>query len=527
MVSSTGAGPSDAVNEESTNHLDSEMETEAAVLEPAEVLAVAPGADAGVQEAPANEVAFPGTQRNGAIDVSVTDEAGLPAVAQPVEPVPAVGEAATSSAADTSTTAECPEHVRALLDTAPLVISCEDESLWSIRGRLALPRQSALIELLVYLGAARLQAPEPLDPWPGVAVDTLLDEVWTPRARDPQNRESGQTWLRKSLKRLQEELATAALLLAAAEEERLLGQPLIEALVLALLLGVVVRNVARPLWVTVLNPGATLASKQILEVGVALLGATVSFPTLLAAGPALLVLVVGGVAGTLAIGFALGRLLALSVKLSVLVAVGNAICGNSAIAAVAPVIRADKKDVASSIALTAVIGVCLVLGLPLLIVPLTLDHYQYGVLAGMSVYAVPQVVAAAFPVSQISGEVATLVKLTRVLLLGPVVVLMGLLFRGERGAAKHGVSAYIPWFITGFLLLALVRSVGLLPPVIADSAATLSRLLTILAMAGRGFGVRLAGIRAVGRRVAIAIVGALSFITIFTVVVIRLLHIDG
>jgi hypothetical protein len=62
--------------------------------------------------------------------------------------------------------------VRALLDSAPLVISCEDESLWSVRGRLALPRQSAFIELLVYLGAARLQAPEPLDPWPGVAVDT-------------------------------------------------------------------------------------------------------------------------------------------------------------------------------------------------------------------------------------------------------------------------------------------------------------------------------------------------------------------
>src|SRR5205814_1922615 len=167
------------------------------------------GADTGVQESPASEVAFPGTRRNGATDVSVTDEAGMPAVPQPVAPGPAVGMAATSSAADASTS-ECPDHVRALLDTAPLVISCEDESLWSTRGRLALPRQSAFIELLVYLGAARLQAPETLDPWPGVAVDTLLDEVWTPRARDPQNRESGQTWLRKSLKRLQEELATAA-----------------------------------------------------------------------------------------------------------------------------------------------------------------------------------------------------------------------------------------------------------------------------------------------------------------------------
>jgi uncharacterized integral membrane protein (TIGR00698 family) len=318
----------------------------------------------------------------------------------------------------------------------------------------------------------------------------------------------------------------AALLLAAVEE-RALGQPLIEALVLALLLGVALRNVARPPWVIVLNPGATLASKQILEVGVALLGASVSFPALLVAGPALLVLVLGGVAGTLAIGYGLGRLLGLPVKLSVLLGVGNAICGNSAIAAVAPVIRADTKDVASAISLTAVIGVCLVLGLPLLIVPLTLDHYQYGVLAGMSVYAVPQVLAAAFPVSRISGEVATLVKLTRVLLLGPLVVLMGLLFRGEGGAAKRGVGAYIPWFIAGFLLLALVRSVGLLPPAIGDAAAALSRLLTILAMAGLGFGVELASIRAVGRRVAVAVVGALSFMAIFTVALIHMLHIDG
>jgi hypothetical protein len=110
----------------------------------------------------------------------------------------------------TSIPAELLDHVRDLSENAPLVVSCEDESLWSTAGGFALPRQSALIELLVYLGAARLRAPEPLDPWPGVAVDPLLDEVWTPRARDTQNRESGQTWLRKSLKRLQDELVTAA-----------------------------------------------------------------------------------------------------------------------------------------------------------------------------------------------------------------------------------------------------------------------------------------------------------------------------
>ncbi|MBI2755330.1 MAG: putative sulfate exporter family transporter [Chloroflexi bacterium] len=323
-------------------------------------------------------------------------------------------------------------------------------------------------------------------------------------------------------------VALAAVSLALARvEEAAFGQALIEALVLALLLGVLARNVAPAGAVQRLNPGAGYAAKQVLELGVALLGAGVSFPEILRAGPALLTLVIGGVSACLLVGYLAGRGLGLQVKLSVLVAVGNAICGNSAIAAVAPVIRAEKKDVASAIGLTAVIGVCLVLGLPLLIVPLGLSNYQYGVLAGMSVYAVPQVVAAAFPVSQLSGDVATLVKLTRVLLLGPVVVLMGLLFRGEGGVARKGVSAYLPWFVAAFLLLAAARSLGLLPDALATPARDVSRLLTILAMAGLGFGVELAAVRMVGLRVGVAVIATLAFLATFTVVLIRVLGIQG
>ena len=128
------------------------------------------------------------------------------------------------------------------------------------------------------------------------------------------------------------------------------------------------------------------------------------------------------VLAALGAGYAVGRAAGLSPNLAVLVACGNAICGNSAIAAVAPVIGADKNDVAASIALTAVLGVAVVLALPLLIAPLGLSHYQYGVLAGLTVYAVPQVLAAAFAVSAVSGQVATAVKLARVLMLGPVVL---------------------------------------------------------------------------------------------------------
>jgi uncharacterized integral membrane protein (TIGR00698 family) len=307
-------------------------------------------------------------------------------------------------------------------------------------------------------------------------------------------------------------------------EEVSLGQALIEPLVVALLLGVVLRNVL-PAVAYRLQPGANLAAKQLLEIGVAVLGASVFFPEILKAGPALLALVVLGVCVGIGVSFLIGRALGLEPKLAVLVAVGNSICGNSAIAAVAPVIRADKKAVASAIGLTAVIGVCLVLGLPLLIAPLSLNNYQYGVLAGMSVYAVPQVLAAAFPVSQLSGEVATLVKLCRVLLLGPVVVVIGLLFRG--GAAKRGIKSYLPWFVVGFLGLAVLRSVGLIPEGPAARAADLSRLLTLLAMGGLGYGVELAGLKKVGPVVAVAVFTSLAFMASFSVLLMHLLGISG
>jgi uncharacterized integral membrane protein (TIGR00698 family) len=189
------------------------------------------------------------------------------------------------------------------------------------------------------------------------------------------------------------------------------------------------------------------------------------------------------------------------------------------------VIRAEKRDVASAIALTAVLGVCLVLLLPLLIPPFALDHYQYGVLAGMSVYAVPQVVAAAYPVSQLSGQVATLVKLTRVLLLGPVVVLCAVPFRavGATGEAKRGIASYVPWFVALFLILAAARTAGFLPLTVADMLREIGRWLTIVAMAGLGFGVELATVRRVGVRVGVAVIASFLFMAGFSLLLIRLL----
>jgi uncharacterized membrane protein YadS len=125
-----------------------------------------------------------------------------------------------------------------------------------------------------------------------------------------------------------------------------------------------------------------------------LLGGSVSLAAIVASGPLLLGAIVATVIAAIASSYSISRLLGLPARLSILIACGNSICGNSAIAAVAPVIGADSDDIASSISFTAILGVVMVLGLPLLIPLLGLSATQYGVLAGLTVYAVPQVLAA-------------------------------------------------------------------------------------------------------------------------------------
>ncbi len=305
-------------------------------------------------------------------------------------------------------------------------------------------------------------------------------------------------------------------------ETWVLGRAIIEPLVLAILIGMVLRT-ARGQRVRE-DPGVTFVAKDLLELAVCLLGATMDIPRLFASGPALAIGIVGLVTAALVIGFGIGRLAGLSPKLATLVACGNAVCGNSAIAAVAPVIGADREDVAASIALTAVLGVGLVLALPLLAHPLRLSDYQYGELAGLTVYAVPQVLAAAFAVSPLSGQVATAVKLGRVLMLGPVVAFFALR-NGDASAAAKGKQSplrYVPWFVIGFVVLATLRSVRLVPDDEAAIARAVAGWLTIAAMAALGLGVDVRSVRRVGARVAIAVGGCLAAIMVLAIGLIRL-----
>ncbi|HEY4130960.1 MAG TPA: putative sulfate exporter family transporter [Gemmatimonadaceae bacterium] len=309
-------------------------------------------------------------------------------------------------------------------------------------------------------------------------------------------------------------------------EAKLFGRAIIEPLVLAILIGMVIRTARGES--TAQAAGVRFVAKDVLEFAICLLGATMDVPRLFASGPVLALGIVGLVVTALSLGYVIGRASGLTPNLAILVATGNAICGNSAIAAVAPVIGAEREDVVASIALTAVLGVIAVLGLPLLMIPLGFSNYQYGLLAGLTVYAVPQVLAAAFAVSTLSGQVATAVKLARVLMLGPVVTFFAL--RGRKRAAQSSSNAtaskkttLVPWFVIGFVILATLRSVGVVPDVVADGAKLIAGWLTIGAMAALGLSSDLRTVKRVGARVAIAVAGSLSALMILAIVFIKAL----
>jgi uncharacterized integral membrane protein (TIGR00698 family) len=303
-------------------------------------------------------------------------------------------------------------------------------------------------------------------------------------------------------------------------EEGLFGRAIMEPLVLAILVGMLVRTLTGGSTRT--EPGVRFVAKDLLELAVCLLGATMDVPRLFASGPMLAFGIVALVCVALASGVLIGRAAGLSPKLAILVACGNAICGNSAIAAVAPVIGADREDVAASIALTAVLGVVVVLSLPLLIAPLGLSNYQYGVLAGLTVYAVPQVLAAAFAVSTLSGQVATVVKLARVLMLGPVVIFFAL--RAHRASAETlNFRKIVPWFVLGFVVLAVLRSTGVIPDAASAAAKVAATWLTIAAMAALGLTVDVRSVRQVGARVVLAVSGSLLTLITLAVLLIRAL----
>ena len=292
----------------------------------------------------------------------------------------------------------------------------------------------------------------------------------------------------------------------------------IDSLIISLLIGLGLHNFLSISKVS--NSGAKFASKQLLEFSVMLLGASVNLALIFQEGLSIISLVVFSVISCLFLTWLFSKyFLKLSSNLSILIATGNSICGNSAVVAMAPVIKATSSEIAAAIGFSAIIGVLQVLLLPLLSLNSQISNLEYGIIAGISIYAVPQVVAASFAISNQSGVIATQVKLLRVLLLGPLLIFFGIIKKENQVKLNSkSITNFIPWFIFGFLFLSILRTTNVIPESFSEIIQSISKFLFIIAMAGIGLTVNFKEVKKIGFKVILAVLFAVILLILIGLV---------
>ncbi len=292
----------------------------------------------------------------------------------------------------------------------------------------------------------------------------------------------------------------------------------------ALILGVLVGSIPalRPALDGALRPGLAVAAKRLLRVGIVVLGAKLSLGDIAALGWLAILAIIALVIASFVITWLVGRLFRLAGDQSVLMAAGFSICGVSAVGAMAAARGSDEKDTGTPITLVTLYGTLAIVVLPPLAALLGLDATQFGHWVGASVHDVGQVVATAQTAGAAALAVAVVVKLTRVLMLAPMVAIASIQTRrrssaGERGAtgsasAAAARPAIVPLFIVGFVLAVLLRSFVPLPDAVLSAADILQSALLACALFGIGASLRLEQLARSGIRSLVA--GLVSWIVI-------------
>ncbi len=276
--------------------------------------------------------------------------------------------------------------------------------------------------------------------------------------------------------------------------------PLAGAPVFAIVLGVAIRAVG-PL-PAACKPGISFSARMVLQAAIVVSGFALSLATVLRTGLGTLPVTLGTIAVALVLAPVLGRLLRLDAALRTLVGVGTAICGASAIAAVASVIEPEEADVALSIATVFFYNIVAVLVFPPIGHALGLGQQAFGLWAGTAINDTSSVVAAGYVYGRDAGDYATIVKLTRATLILPIVAAIALWRARARGSASARVpwKRIVPWFIVWFLAAALVNSSGVVPRSWHDPIATVAVFMISVALAAIGLQTELARLLRAGAR---------------------------
>ncbi|QAY60112.1 putative sulfate exporter family transporter [Microbacterium protaetiae] len=277
--------------------------------------------------------------------------------------------------------------------------------------------------------------------------------------------------------------------------------PVLGGAVPAIVIGVGIALVRRP--ADRLRPGIEYSSKFLLQCAVVLLGAQLSLASIFQVGLASLPVMLSTLAVCLLTAWAIGRWLGIERRLRTLIGVGTGICGASAIAAVAPVITAASAEVAYAVSTIFLFNVLAVLLFPLLGHALNMSPHAFGLLAGTAVNDTSSVVATASVYGTAALSFAVVVKLVRTLMIIPITVALAAV--EARRTASRGMSAgqigrLVPWFLMGFVVVAVLNSLGAIAPGVQDGLVQASVFLIAVALAGIGLSTDAAALRRAGWR---------------------------
>lgn len=272
--------------------------------------------------------------------------------------------------------------------------------------------------------------------------------------------------------------------------ESLFSIHLIGASVIALFIGMIINHFWHP---QILKAGLKFTSKKILKFAIILLGASLSVGVILHVGKLSLSVMVFTLLTCFGGGYFIGKAFKLNWKLSNLISAGTGICGGSAIAAIAPVIDAEDSDIAYAMSATFLFDMAMIVLFPIMGKALGLSDMAYGLWAGTAVNDTSSVVAAGYAYSEAAGDFATMVKLTRTLSIIPTVLVftfINIRLKRKEGVSENGkkvnIKSLFPWFILGFLVLAVINSAGLIPTEVSSVLKSISKFLMVTALAAIG-----------------------------------------
>jgi uncharacterized integral membrane protein (TIGR00698 family) len=276
--------------------------------------------------------------------------------------------------------------------------------------------------------------------------------------------------------------------------------PIVGGPVFGIVIGMLVAIARKP--PALFTPGIKFAGKQLLQLSIILLGATLQLGEVVGNGLHSLPVMIGTAIVTLTAAYVFGRILGIDRNLRRLLGVGTTICGGSAIAALSSVIDVSEAEVAYAISTVFLFNIAAVLTFPWIGHLLTLSQHAFGLWAGTAINDTSSVVAAGFVFGHSAGNEAVIVKLTRTTLIIPLV----LFYAGKRvwtaraSGERIDWSKIVPWFILWFILAAVINTAGAIPAAAHPAITQAAIFLIVVALTGVGLSANAAGIRAAGAR---------------------------